>query len=113
QPKWGGIGTAEYLWRPEMYRANLFPLHTKILILDHGSQYTQLLARRVRKLDVFCEIHPFTAADRFADDPSVKGVILSGSPASVFDNGAPDTQLGGLQGKVPLLGVCYGAQLVA
>ncbi len=113
QPKWGGIGTAEYLWRPEMYRANLFPLHTKILILDHGSQYTQLLARRVRELDVFCEIHPFTAADRFADDPSVKGVILSGSPASVFDNGAPDTQLGGLQGKVPLLGVCYGAQLVA
>ena len=85
----------------------------KILILDHGSQYTQLLARRVRELDVYCEIHPFSSAARFADDASVKGVILSGSPASVFDPGAPDTDLRGLQGKVPVLGVCYGAQLIA
>jgi len=91
----------------------LRPLHSKILILDHGSQYTQLLARRVRELDVYCEIHPFHAAAQFAGDPSVKGVILSGSPASVFDQGAPDTDLGGLQGKVPVLGVCYGAQLLA
>jgi GMP synthase (glutamine-hydrolysing) len=88
-------------------------LQTKILILDHGSQYTQLLARRVRELDVYCEIHPFSSASRFADDPSVKGVILSGSPASVFDEGAPDTDLKGLQGKVPVLAVCYGAQLLA
>jgi GMP synthase (glutamine-hydrolysing) len=88
-------------------------LQTKILILDHGSQYTQLLARRVRELDVYCEIHPFSSAGHFADDPSVKGVILSGSPASVFDSGAPDTDLRGLQGKVPVLGVCYGAQLLA
>ncbi|MFZ1657516.1 MAG: GMP synthase (glutamine-hydrolyzing), partial [Flavobacteriales bacterium] len=85
----------------------------KILILDHGSQYTQLLARRVRELDVYCEIHPFNAAAKFADDPSVRGVILSGSPASVFDKGSPDTDLNGLQGKVPVLGVCYGAQLLA
>ncbi len=88
-------------------------MQTKILILDHGSQYTQLLARRVRELDVYCEIHPFSSAGRFADDPSVKGVILSGSPASVFDEGAPDTDLKGLQGKVPVLAVCYGAQLLA
>ncbi len=88
-------------------------MQTKILILDHGSQYTQLLARRVRELDVYCEIHPFSSASRFADDASVKGVILSGSPASVFDPGAPDTELKGLQGKVPVLAVCYGAQLLA
>lgn len=88
-------------------------MQNKVLILDHGSQYTQLLARRVRELDVYCEIHPFSSAARFADDPSVRGVILSGSPASVFDPGAPDTDLRGLQGKVPVLGVCYGAQLLA
>ena len=99
--------------------ANTFAAHSpasvqhKILILDHGSQYTQLLARRVRELDVYCEIHPFNAASNFADDPSVRGVILSGSPASVFDKGSPDTDLNGLQGKVPVLGVCYGAQLLA
>ncbi|MCL4281135.1 MAG: glutamine-hydrolyzing GMP synthase [Flavobacteriales bacterium] len=88
-------------------------MQTKILILDHGSQYTQLLARRVRELDVYCEIHPFRSAASFANDPSVKGVILSGSPASVFDEGAPDTELSGLQGHIPVLGVCYGAQLLA
>lgn len=88
-------------------------MQNKILILDHGSQYTQLLARRVRELDVYCEIHPFHAAADFADDPSVKGVILSGSPASVFDPQAPDTDLKGIQGRLPVLGVCYGAQLLA
>lgn len=85
----------------------------KVLILDHGSQYTQLLARRVRELDVYCEIHPFNQAQHFAEDASVRGVILSGSPASVFDDGAPDTDLRGLQGRVPVLAVCYGAQLLA
>ncbi|HMN04540.1 MAG TPA: glutamine-hydrolyzing GMP synthase [Flavobacteriales bacterium] len=88
-------------------------MHNKILILDHGSQYTQLLARRVRELDVYCEIHPYHAAQDFVDDPTVKGVILSGSPASVFDQGAPDTDLKDLQGRLPVLGVCYGAQLLA
>ncbi len=94
-------------------RPNPIPLHSKILILDHGSQYTQLLARRVRELNVYSEIHPFHAAGDFVDDPAVRGVILSGSPASVFDQGAPDTDLRGLQGRVPVLGVCYGAQLLA
>ncbi|MCB0770250.1 MAG: glutamine-hydrolyzing GMP synthase [Flavobacteriales bacterium] len=84
-----------------------------ILILDHGSQYTQLIARRVRELNVYCEIHPFSKAQQFADDPNIKGVILSGSPSSVHEPNAPDTDLSGLQGRVPVLAVCYGAQLLA
>jgi GMP synthase (glutamine-hydrolysing) len=84
-----------------------------ILILDHGSQYTQLIARRVRELNVYCEIHPFSKAQQFANDPAIKGVILSGSPSSVHDTNAPDTDLTGLLGRVPVLGVCYGAQLLA
>ncbi|MBK6628527.1 MAG: glutamine-hydrolyzing GMP synthase [Flavobacteriales bacterium] len=84
-----------------------------ILILDHGSQYTQLIARRVRELNVYCEIHPFTKAAAFAGDASIKGVILSGSPFSVHDANAPDTDIRGFQGRVPVLAVCYGAQLLA
>ena len=84
-----------------------------ILILDHGSQYTQLIARRVRELNVYCEIHPFTKAAEYRDDPAMKGVILSGSPFSVHDANAPDTDLAGLEGRVPVLAVCYGAQLLA
>ncbi|HMC96830.1 MAG TPA: glutamine-hydrolyzing GMP synthase, partial [Flavobacteriales bacterium] len=84
-----------------------------ILILDHGSQYTQLIARRVRELNVYCEIHPFNKAQQFANDASIKGVILSGSPSSVHDKNAPDTDLAGIQGRIPVLAVCYGAQLLA
>jgi GMP synthase (glutamine-hydrolysing) len=80
-------------------------LQTKILILDHGSQYTQLLARRVRELDVYCEIHPFSSASRFADDPSVKGVI---SAAGLCFDGCSDTDLKGLQGRCWR---CVGARL--
>jgi GMP synthase (glutamine-hydrolysing) len=83
-----------------------------ILILDHGSQYTQLIARRVRELNVYCEIHPFSKAQQFVGDPSIKGVILSGSPSSVHDANAPDTDLEGMLGRLPVLGVCYGAQLL-
>ena len=79
-----------------------------ILILDFGSQYTQLIARRVRELNVYCEIHPFNKVTGIG--PEVKGVILSGSPASVRDPEAPSPDLGGIRGKVPVLGVCYGAQ---
>ncbi|MFT3885435.1 MAG: glutamine-hydrolyzing GMP synthase [Flavobacteriales bacterium] len=85
----------------------------KVLILDHGSQYTQLIARRVRELNVYCEIHPFNKAQDLRHDPDVKGVILSGSPSSVHDEGAPDTDITGFQGRVPVLAVCYGAQLLA
>jgi GMP synthase (glutamine-hydrolysing) len=83
-------------------------LQEKILILDFGSQYTQLIARRIREINVYCEIYPF---NHFPDnDDSVKGVILSGSPASVRDKNAPIPDLSGIKGKKPLLGVCYGAQ---
>ncbi len=83
----------------------------KILILDFGSQYTQLIARRVRELNVYCEIHPFNRIPPL--DASVRGVILSGSPASVRDAQAPIPQLEGIKGRLPLLGVCYGAQYLA
>jgi GMP synthase (glutamine-hydrolysing) len=82
----------------------------QILILDFGSQYTQLIARRVRELNVYCEIHPYNHIPEITS--SIKGVILSGSPCSVRDAGAPDVDLT-LFGKIPVLGVCYGAQLMA
>jgi GMP synthase (glutamine-hydrolysing) len=82
-----------------------------ILILDFGSQYTQLIARRVRELNVYCEIHPFNKIREI--DDQVKGIILSGSPASVRDPEAPVPDLSLIRGKVPVLGVCYGAQYMA
>ena len=82
----------------------------QILILDFGSQYTQLIARRVRELNVYCEIHPFNKIPPLSGD--IKGIILSGSPCSVRDSGSPDVDLAQFD-KVPLLGVCYGAQLMA
>ena len=83
----------------------------KILILDFGSQYTQLIARRVRELSVYCEIHPYNKIPEI--DASVKGVILSGSPCSVRDDNAPDIDLDHVNHGSPVLGVCYGAQLIA
>ena len=83
----------------------------KIIILDFGSQYTQLIARRVREMNVYCEIHPFNKVPSL--DESVKGVILSGSPASVRDKDAPKPDLSEIKNKLPLLGVCYGAQYLA
>ena len=83
----------------------------KILILDFGSQYTQLIARRVRELSVYCEIHPFNKIP--ALDASVRGVILSGSPFSVRDENAPTSDLSAIKGKLPLLSVCYSAQFLA
>ncbi len=83
----------------------------KILIIDFGSQYTQLIARRVRELNVYCEIHPFNRIP--ALDADVKGMILSGSPSSVRDADAPKPDLSAIKGRLPLLGVCYGAQLLA
>jgi GMP synthase (glutamine-hydrolysing) len=78
-----------------------------IIILDHGSQYTQLIARKVRELHVYCEIHPFNKVPEFGDE--VAGVILSGSPCSVRDVDAPKPDLW-FKGRIPVLGVCYGAQ---
>ncbi len=86
-------------------------MQEKILILDFGSQYTQLIARRVRELNVYCEIHPYNHYP--AIDPTVRGVILSGSPFSVRDAEAPRIDLSGIKGHLPLLGVCYGAQYLS
>ncbi len=86
-------------------------MHETILILDFGSQYTQLIARRVRELNVYCEIHPFNLFP--AIDDNIKGVILSGSPYSVRDAGSPVPDLSAIKGKLPLLGVCYGAQFLS
>jgi GMP synthase (glutamine-hydrolysing) len=85
-------------------------MQEKILILDFGSQYTQLIARRIRELSVYCEIYPFNHYP--VPDSSVKGIILSGSPYSVRDENSPKPDLSGIKGKFPLLGVCYGAQLL-
>ncbi len=83
----------------------------KILILDFGSQFTQLIARRVRELNIYCEIHPF---NNFPEvDSTVKGIILSGSPYSVRQEDAPQFDFAAFHGKLPILGVCYGAQYLA
>ncbi len=83
----------------------------KILILDFGSQYTQLIARRVRELNIYCEIHPYNHIPEITSD--IKGVILSGGPCSVRDHDSPDLDLDLFRKKLPLLGICYGAQLLA
>jgi GMP synthase (glutamine-hydrolysing) len=85
--------------------------HEKIIILDFGSQYTQLIARRVRELNIYCEIHPFNKIPEM--DKDVKAVILSGSPFSVRDENAPNPNLENIRKKFPLLAVCYGAQFLA
>ena len=85
--------------------------HEKVLILDFGSQYTQLIARRVRELNIYSEIYPY---NRMPDiDGNWKAVILSGSPHSVREKNAPIVDLSSIKGKIPLLGVCYGAQHLA
>ncbi len=83
----------------------------KIIILDFGSQYTQLIARRVREANIYCEIQPFHKEVILTDD--VKGIILSGSPCSVNDENAPNINIEALNAQRPVLGICYGAQLTA
>jgi GMP synthase (glutamine-hydrolysing) len=86
-------------------------MQEKIIILDFGSQFTQLIARRVRELSIYCEIHPFNHLPEF--DASVKGIILSGSPYSVRQADAPHFDFIPFHGNLPVLGVCYGAQFLA
>jgi GMP synthase (glutamine-hydrolysing) len=82
----------------------------QILIIDFGSQYTQLIARRVRELNVYCEIHPY---NNIPDNmENLKGVILSGSPCSVREKDAPNLSIEGFRKEIPILGICYGAQLL-
>ena len=95
--------------RPQI--SNLKNMQQKIIILDFGSQTTQLIGRRVRELDTFCEILPYNKFPK--DDPSVIGVILSGSPFSVHDPEAFKVDLSQFVGRIPVLGICYGAQFIA
>ena len=90
---------------------NFTNMQETILILDFGSQVTQLIGRRLRELNVYCEIHPYNKIPAITDD--IKGVILSGSPSSVRDDKAPFADLSNIKGKLPLLGICYGAQFMA
>ena len=85
----------------------------RILILDYGSQFTQLIARRIRELRVYCEIHPPTASAEWVRQWRPRGIVLSGGPASVYDEGVPRLPPGLLEVGVPVLGVCYGMQLMA
>ena len=85
--------------------------HEKTIILDFGSQYTQLIARRIRELNVYCEIHPFNKIPSI--DENVKAVVLSGSPFSVRDENCPKVNLEEIKNKIPLLAICYGAQYIA
>ena len=86
-------------------------MQEKIIILDFGSQTTQLIGRRVRELNTYCEIVPYNKFPH--DDPSVIGVILSGSPFSVYDENAFKVDLSNIRGRLPILGICYGCQLIA
>ncbi len=86
-------------------------MQEQILILDFGSQFTQLIARRLREMNVYCEIHPFNKIPQLT--PDIKGVILSGSPHSVRQENPLNPDLANIKGKLPLLGICYGAQLLA
>jgi GMP synthase (glutamine-hydrolysing) len=103
-------------FRAALYRIRVLFLHAmkqheSILILDFGSQVTQLIARRIREANVYCEIHPWNKAPESI--PGMRGVILGGSPFSVHQDGAPLPQVQHWIGHVPVLGICYGAQMLA
>jgi GMP synthase (glutamine-hydrolysing) len=89
------------------------PSHDKVLIVDFGSQVTQLIARRVREASVYCEIVPFQAAERALAEMHPKAIILSGGPCSVADKGSPRVPPAIFEAGVPVLGICYGEQVMA
>ena len=85
----------------------------KILILDFGSQYTQLIARRIREENVYCEIHPYNISLDKITSYNPKGIILSGGPSSVYDEAAPHSDIALFELNIPVLGICYGMQLMS
>jgi GMP synthase (glutamine-hydrolysing) len=89
------------------------PRHDRILILDFGAQYSQLIARRVREAKVYCELHPCDVSEAFIRDFAPRGVILSGGPASVYDDATPKAPQAVFELGVPVLGICYGMQTMA
>ena len=88
-------------------------MHERVLILDFGAQYTQLIARRVRENHVYCEIHPFDVSDAFVREFAPRGIILSGGPASVTEDTTPRAPQAVFESDVPVLGICYGMQTMA
>ncbi len=84
-----------------------------VLILDFGSQYTQLIARRIREARVYCEIHPFSAAADIVRDHMPSAIVLSGGPAAIYGSHAPQLDPAVLRLGVPVLGICYGLQAIA
>src|SRR6478752_8475143 len=89
------------------------PSHSKILILDSGAQYTQLIARRLRETDVYCEIHPYDVSDDFVRHFGARGIVLSGGPESVTIGETPRAPNAVWNAGVPVLGICYGMQTMA
>src|SRR6187399_853242 len=89
------------------------PSHSKILILDFGAQYTQLIARRLRETDVYCEIHPYDVGDDFVRNFGARGIVLSGGPESVTMGETPRAPAAVWNAGVPVLGICYGMQTMA
>src|SRR5687768_4200595 len=88
-------------------------MHEKILILDFGAQYSQLIARRVREARVYCELHPFDVSEAFVREFEPTGIILSGGPSSVTENETPRAPQAVFELGVPVLGICYGMQTMA
>ncbi len=86
--------------------------HQTIIIFDFGSQYTQLIARRIREMGVYCEIHPYNIDKQFLKNKSIKGIIFSGGPSSVYEENAPKIEAEVLALDLPILGICYGLQLI-
>ena len=86
-------------------------MENKVLIVDFGSQYTQLIARRIRELFIFCEIYPYNNLPKKLLD--YKAVVFSGSPYSVYQEDSPNIDLEKFIGKIPVLAICYGAQFIA
>ena len=104
---------AQHTPAPLNLSSGLHVHHEKILILDFGSQYTQLIARRVRELHVYCELHPHDVSEQFIRDFKPSGVILSGGPASVWEESTPRVPSMVFELGVPVLGICYGMQTMA